>query len=273
MNSVFTRRHNSITASARLGRLLSLESTLRLRPFDGWAVPAPIVPEPVPVAELVAIALMQRPELEERRAEIQASLYALANAKLLPFSPNVILGFSTGQFGGNSNLVSTPNRLDNRVDFDAAIYFTLQNLGVGNIAITKSTASRVRQSNFRQQEMLNRVRAEVVEADARSRARFTQIDAASKAVESSRQAFDQDLARIKGREGLPIETIDSLRLLSRSRYEYLDSIIEYNRAQFQLYVALGQPPAATLARPVPASLVKPNIEKVPLPKLPMPEKQ
>jgi len=264
---------DTLTASAKLGRLLSLESTLRLRPLDGWAVPAPIVPDPVPVAELVAIALMQRPELEERRAEIQASLYALSNAKLLPFSPNVVLGFSTGQFGGNSNLVSTPNNLDNRVDFDAAIYFTLQNLGVGNIAINKSAASRVRQSNFRQQETLNKVRAEVVEADARSQARFAQIDAASKAVESSRQAFDEDHARIKGREGLPIETIDSLRLLSRSRYEYLDAIIEYNRAQFQLYVAMGQPPAATLARPVPPSLVKPTVEKAPLPKLPMPEKQ
>ena len=112
------------------------------------------------------------------------------------------------------------------------------------------------------------MRSEVVEADARSRARFAQIDTTAKAVESSLAAFDQDLLRIKGREGLPIETIDSLRLLSRSRYEYLDAIIDYNRAQFQLYVALGQPPATVLARPVPAVLAKP-----PYPKLPLPEKR
>ena len=93
---------DTLTASAKLGRLLSLESTVRLRPLDGWAVPAPILPDPVPVAELVAIAMMQRPELEERRAEIQAALYSLTNAKLLPFSPNVILGFSSGQFGGTA---------------------------------------------------------------------------------------------------------------------------------------------------------------------------
>ncbi len=257
---------DSLTASARLGRLLSLESTLRLRPIDGWAVPAPIVPDPVPAAELVAIALMQRPELEERRAEIRESLYALSNAKLLPFSPNVILGFSTGQFGGGSDLAASAGGsrfsvLDNRVDFDAAVFFTFQNLGVGNAAIAKGAASRVRQANLRQQETFNRVRAEVVEADARSRARFLQIDAGSKAVEASRQAFDQDLARIRGREGLPIETIDSLRLLGRSRYEYLDAILDYNRAQFQLYVAMGQPPAAALARPVPPGLAKPPAPK------------
>ena len=46
----------------------------------------------------------------------------------------------------------------------------------------------------------------------------------------------------------------SLRLLARSRYAYLDAILDYNRAQFELYVALGQPPACTLARPVPAAI-------------------
>ncbi len=267
---------DTLTASARLGRLLSLDSTVRLRPLDGWAVPAPIVPDPVPVAQLVAIALLQRPELEERRAEIRESLYSLSNAKLLPFSPNVILGFSTGQFGGGSDIVAAAggsrfSGLESRVDFDAVVYFTFQNLGVGNIAITKGAASRVRQANLRQRETLNRVRSEVVEADARSRARFVQIDTGSKALEASRQAFDQDLARIKGREGLPIETIDSLRLLARSRYEYLDAILDYNRAQFQLYVAMGQPPAAALARPVPPGLAKPPVEKLPSPKPLAPE--
>ena len=42
-----------------------------------------------------------------------------------------------------------------------------------------------------------------------------------------------------------------MRLLARSRYAYLDAIIDFNRAQFELYVSLGQPPADFLARPVP----------------------
>ncbi len=47
--------------------------------------------------------------------------------------------------------------------------------------------------------------------------------------------------------------IDSLRLLGRSRYEYLEAITDYNRAQFQLWTALGNPPADALARPVPGA--------------------
>jgi hypothetical protein len=49
--------------------------------------------------------------------------------------------------------------------------------------------------------------------------------------------------------------LDSLRLLGRARFDYLNAISDYNRAQFELYVSLGQPPADMLARPVPEALV------------------
>ena len=45
----------------------------------------------------------------------------------------------------------------------------------------------------------------------------------------------------------------------RSRYAYLDAIVDYNRGQFELYVALGQPPANVLARPVPTMLGAPVV--------------
>ncbi|HEX4606678.1 MAG TPA: TolC family protein, partial [Urbifossiella sp.] len=91
---------------------------------------------------------------------------------------------------------------------------------------------------------------------------FRQIEAAERAVQASRAAYSQDLDRIKGGQGLPLEAVDSLRLLGQSRYEYLDAIIDYNRGQFQLWVALGRPPANCLARPVPADLVPPPLIEV-----------
>lgn len=162
---------------------------------------------------------------------------------------------STSRFiGGNGVLQTGPRfgNFDDRVDFDAIIYFTFQNLGFGNLAQIKASDSRVRQAELRQLDTTNRIRAEVVEAHARTQAKLKQIDPALQALESSKQAFTQDMARIRGRQGLPIEVVDSMRLLGRSRIEYLDTIMEFNRTQFQLYVAMGQPPAAALARPVPA---------------------
>jgi outer membrane protein TolC len=270
---------DTLAASARLAQLLNLDPSTRLKPIDGWVVPAPIVPEPVPLSELLAIALLQRPELAARRSEVQTALYELSLAKVLPFAPNVIMGFSAGGFGGGSNLVSSPegfvagngqritaprfSSLDGRSDFDVVVFWTFRNMGVGNLALVRAADSRVRQMRLRELETLNTVRAEVAEAKARVDARFLQIDAAEKAVRASTSAFAEDTARIKGGQGLPLELVDSLRLLGRSRYEYLDAIIDYNRAQFQLWVALGHPPANALARPVPADLVPPPAVEVP----------
>jgi outer membrane protein TolC len=132
-----------------------------------------------------------------------------------------------------------------------AVAWTVRNLGVGNAALVRAADSRAEQSRLRELETLNRVRAEVAEAHARVAARGQQIDAAEKAVRASGEAYLGDLTRIRGGQGLPLEVVDSLRLLGRARYDYLDAVVDYNRAQFQLWVALGNPPADCLARPVP----------------------
>jgi outer membrane protein TolC len=262
-----------MAASARLVQLLGLDPTIRLRATDCWVVPAPIVPDPIPLPELIAISLTQRPELGERQAAIRAALLELRGAKVLPFSPNVILGYSAGTFGGGSNLASAgivqPDgsvlhqaRFDSfapREDFDAVVYWSLRNLGVGNLALVRLAQSNLRTEDLRRVEVLDRIRAEVATAYARTHARFAQIDSGERAVRAGQKAFQEDLNRTRNivKGALPIEVLDSFRLLARSRYLYLDSIVDYNRAQFELYVALGRPPADYLARPVPADLVPP----------------
>ncbi len=255
-------------ASARLCQLLDLDPSVRLHVTDGYAVPAPIVPPPVPLPELLAIALTQRPELNAQRTAIRAAFLELRGAKLLPFSPNIITGYSAGTFGGGSNLVSRgilqPDgtviqqpRFDSfagREDIDVVVYWSLRNLGLGNLALVRLGQSNLRTQNFRLVEVLNRVRAEVASGYARAQARYAQIGIGERAVKSGGDAFRKDLIRVRENVGLPIELLDSLRLLGRSRLTYLDAIVDYNRAQFELYVALGQPPADTLARPVPEVL-------------------
>ena len=45
---------NVITASARLAQLLNLNPATRLHPNEAWVVPTPLVPEPIPLRELIA---------------------------------------------------------------------------------------------------------------------------------------------------------------------------------------------------------------------------
>lgn len=243
-----------LTASAALAELLNLDPSTRLKPIDGWVVPTPLIPDPVPLPDLLAVSLLRRPELAARRSEIRTALYELSLAKALPFSPNVILGFSSGGFGGGSNRVADSgagprfSSLDGRSDLDVVVFWTFRNLGVGNLALNRAADSRVRQSRLREVATLNTVRREVAEAKAKVDARLLQIEAAEKAVQVSSDAYAEDQARIKGGQGLPLEVVDSMRLLNRSRYEYLDAVVGYNRAQYQLWVATGRPPTESLCR-------------------------
>ncbi len=254
-----------LTTSARLAQIINVDTSIRLHPTDAWAVPLPIVPDPIPVAQLIAMALVQRPELASQRAAVRAALLALDSAKVLPFSPNVILGFSGGGFGGGSNLVRPFfGGFGGRSDFDAVAYWSLLNMGVGNMALINRARAEMQATHYQQIGILNRVRAEVAENYALTHARFAQIVTNEQAIQAALGAFQKDLDRVRaraverGREVLPIELLNSFRLLAQSRSGYLDAIVDYNRAQFGLYVALGQPPANMLARPVPTNGIAPS---------------
>ena len=250
-----------IRTSASLAALVGLDSAVRLIPVDRWVVPHSMVPDPIPLQELLVIAAIQRPELQEQRADVTRALLALDAAKMLPFSPNVFIGYSAGAFGGGSNLASDPigssvyargqerfGNVSGRNDLDVIVYWSLRNLGVGNKAQIEAAGSRVRQNQYQQLMVFDRIRSEVATAYVRVHARYRQIETAEEAVREADLAWQQDLGRIRANEGLPIEVLDSQQLLVRSRLALLNSIINYNISQFQLYQALGHPQSELLVR-------------------------
>jgi outer membrane protein TolC len=254
-----------LIASANLCRLLNLDPSVRLHPTDAAVVPQPLVPDPIPVAELLAVGLLNRPELAARRSAIQAALLNLDGAKFLPFSPTTLVGFSAGGFGGGSNLVRPIfGGFSGRTDLDAIVFWTIQNLGVGNLALIRLANAQLKVAEFQELETLNMVRAEVAEAYARAHARYAQVGVYEEAVRSGYRAYHEDLDRTlfmgaaRPRDVLPIELLNSFNLLADARVDYIDAIVDYNRAQFAMYVALGQPPANSLARPVPTEGVFPS---------------
>jgi outer membrane protein TolC len=249
-------------ASHRLCELLNLDTTTRLQPLESQVVPEPVVPTRIPLPELLATALLHRPELLARRAAIKAALLELHAAKVLPFSPTVLAGFSDGAFGGGSSIGASEGEprfgnLSDRSDVDVALYWSLRNLGFGNKALIDTARARLGESQLEEMVVLDRVREEVAAAYVRTQARFAEIDVQAQAVRSGTNAMREDLVRIRGLQGLPIELLDSLRQAATARTDYLDAIIGFDQAEFQLYVALGAPPADTLARPVPNDVLHP----------------
>ncbi len=276
IEAVVAAEGEMISASARLAALLNLPPSEQLNVVDAWVVPTPIVPDTAPMHELLVIAMNQRPELAARRAGIQEALAFLRMQQLLPFSPTVLAGYSAGTFGGGSNLIATPGGFQGfseprfgsfgaRDDLDVVLFWTAQNMGLGNLGKIRFRRVGQQIAELELIRELNRVRADVATAYAQIHAKFAQIDIAKRGVESASASYAEDMGRVRNVLGLPIELLDSFRLLADGRLAYLDAVTDYDKAQFALYVALGQPPPKDLAQSIPPDLVPPPPLGKPLP--------
>jgi outer membrane protein TolC len=254
-----------LVASARLAALINLPPSVQMHTIDEWVVPTPLIPTAVPLHDLLLIALGARPELAARRAEIREALMNLRSAQFLPFSPTIWAGFSAGTFGGGSNLVAQPGGFQGfqeprfgsfapRDDVDVIMFWTAQNAGLGNVANIRLRRTQEQIAQLQLVRDLNMVRNDVAVAYAGIHARFAEIGLAERGVRAGYLAYTQDFntTTVGGpRLVLPIELLNSFRLTADARYAFLDALVGYNKAQFAMYVALGQPPAASLAKAIP----------------------
>jgi outer membrane protein TolC len=254
-----------LVTSANLAALLNIPPSAQLHAVDGWIVPTEIVPNVLPMQELLFIATQQRPELAARRNEILVAVQQLRRQIFMPLSPTVLAGYSSGTFGGGSNLVAYPGGFQGfqgpyfgnfapREDLDVIAFWTAQNMGLGNLGkIRVARAERnIAQLEFLRE--LNRVRDEVAVAYARMHASYAQIDIARQGMEAGWRSYTEDYKRVTQQEKvLPIELLNSFHLLADARMQYLDSVVNYDTAQFAMYVALGQPPTSRFAHEIPDS--------------------
>jgi outer membrane protein TolC len=251
-------------ASTRLARRLHLDPVVRIHTASPWVGPIALVDLSVPAEELVQVALQRRPEVAARAAAIGVAETRFHQERARPLLPTVWLGFSGGGFGGGSNLV--PPFLGNfkgRTDFDVRAFWMLQNLGLGNLAIQKRHRAEIGAAVGQQSRTINQVRQEVTSARDEAIAARERIDATHKQLIAAQDGFREDLERIRGTVGLPIEVTNNLELLSDARQQHLRAILDFNRAQFRLFVSLGSPPP--LDRPATEPLPPAPIAPPPLP--------
>ncbi len=234
-------------ASAELARLLNRDPSERLRPMEESVPEMPLVDPNLSLDNLLRIARDNRPELVARQAEIRAAETRQRQEKVRPLLPMLSLGWSPGNFGGGSNLV-TPQvgNFDGRIDIDAMAWWSLQNLGFGNLALWRERRAEVGQAVAERERTLNQINREVVEAHSEIQARRREVDVARQKLKRAEDGYHLDLARTKDLEGKPLEVLNSVNLLRTARLELIRALIGYNRAQFQLYVALGQPTETAL---------------------------
>jgi len=138
----------------------------------------------------------------------------------------------------------------------------LHNLGAGDIARSKEKYSQLQEANLHVAETRARVGAEVVAAARFVRAHLKTLEDAQKAVLEAQEAWRRlrDSAfGLGGRDKRydPLEPLIAEQQLHAARNQYLSEVIGYNKAQFRLYTALGNPPLCALPDAVILSVMTP----------------
>lgn len=226
-------------ASARLAQAISLSGGCQIIPTDVTVVPLQMASANTELPCLIEQGLARRPELKESRALVAAACEAYRREKYATFVPSVLLGFSTGGFGGG--LSDNLDNIDSRYDFDALMSWEVRNLGLGEKAMRRAASSRIQQAKYEAIRVMDQVAREISEAHAQIRFRQEQMEITQRAIESATTAYELNLARIRDGQGLPIEVLQSIQALESSQRAYLEAVSRYNAAQFRLQWAMGWP--------------------------------
>ena len=242
--------------SARLTRVLRLDPRAVVEPLEHDHLQITLIDPARGLDDLMSIALTNRPEIASRRALIAAAEAGVRREKARPFIPEIVLnGFQTpyemlqgGIFGFGPN-----NRLNQwvgRDDFSFQPLFQLDNVGLGNLAMIKAqrgvqslaiidlfdaqdkVAEEVNQAHANLQSAAVRV----VQADRALRTGIITLNGTVEGLEHTSR-FADVLVTISR----PQEAVYALQLLMKAFTEYYTTVADYNRAQFELFHALGYP--------------------------------
>lgn len=244
-----------IVASGRLVRMLRLKTTQDLRPTDATVLPITLVPATIPLEQLVAMGLQHRPEVAQNQSLVGAAETRLQQARLTPLLPRFDVGYSSGDFMGQHFGFNNgdPRVIGSGIRGDGVAQATweLRNMGAGDLAQIRIRKAQIAETEAQTAETQTRVVEDVTVA---AKLAFNYRSAFNAAEASVRKALDtwEGLRQVALAKLPAAKTYSTLELvlaeqrLYQARSRYLTVVIGYNKAQFQLYWALGQPPASAL---------------------------
>ena len=242
--------------SSKLVRVLRLNPSAVVVPVEPSHLQVTLIPPGRAVDDLIPIGLTCRPELASQQSLVRATLERLRQERLRPLLPNVIVGSNTGPGGTLNGSIFAGGRNDNmsssggRFDMDMGLVWTLNNLGAGNRALVRQRSAQQREAIVELYDVQDRVAQEVVQAHAELDAAAAQVQAAAVDVREAEITYRGNLIGIGQTRGAgdllqlvnrPQEAVAALQALDRAYQSYFFAVNDYNRAEFQLYRALGYP--------------------------------
>jgi hypothetical protein len=243
-------------SSADLTQVLRLDPRVVVVPREADHLQITLIDPSRTLDDLIPVGLVNRPELFSQKALVDAVAERIRREKGRILLPTIALnGFQTPaeliQFGaqgiGHGNSM---NHWSFRDDVSPQALWQWEGLGLGNRArIKEQRALQSRQivEFFKQQD---KVAAEVTRAQARLQAASVRVVQAERAMQEAIITYDGNydglaqttrFGNVLIQVYRPQEAVIALTDLLLSYNQYFLTVADYNRAEFELFHALGYP--------------------------------
>jgi outer membrane protein TolC len=243
--------------SANLTRVLRLNPRAVVIPLEHDHLQLTLIDPAQPLADLQKIALVNRPDLASKRELVEAAAARIRREKMRPLLPIVLIGgfqspggmlLQGGVFGLGPN--SSLNQWTGRDDVSLQLVWQLDAFGIGNLARIKEQRGGQSETLIDLYHSQDSVAAEVTEAHANLQSAATRVGQADRSLRTAIIAYNGNVEGLRHttRYGdvlvlvyRPQEVVYALRLLKLAFDEYFTTVADYNRAEFELFHALGYP--------------------------------
>ena len=243
-------------SSARLTRVLRLNPLAVVVPLEHDHLQVTLIDPARPLPDLHAIALTNRPELASYQALVQAAVARIRRERGRMLLPTVLLnGFQTpdemiqaGIFGIGTN--DKMNQWAGRDDVSMQLMWELEGLGLGNLARIKEQRGEQSKAIIDFFNIQDMVAADVTRAQADLQSAAARVSQAERALRSGITTFNGSFEGLQQTTRFgdvlvlinrPQEVVFALQLMKKAFDDYFTTVAEYNKAQFDLFHALGYP--------------------------------
>ena len=218
--------------SALLVNLLNIEEDVVLVSADTAIIPVKMV-EDIPDSSSSQDIYTKRPEYRSLKLGLRSIQTERKMTTTGLLMPKVRLGAYGSSFGSlDSGFVPT-NELNLSLLWQIP---TGRLLYRGDL---RQFNARVMLQENSIEQLKNQVRQEVTEAKSQLRSATKQVEIAGESLQLSAEALSQSIQRQKLGTVIPFEVFQAQEFYMKAQIDYLQAISSHNKAQYSLYVAMG----------------------------------
>lgn len=225
-------------AAARLAELLRLDPAVELTPPDLELAPTNLS-APGDLGPLIAKAVATRPELDEAAARQESARLSQRAATRGAWMPSVGAQVGVGGLGGGPRGSTLGRDFDTSVDTAFGLSWRIGPGGLFDDNRQRETTARARQSELERERTELAIRRQVVEQHTRLQALGRQLELARNALAAADETARLSRQRRETGTAIVLEDLQAEEDLARARRELLQTVADYNLAQYALRYVVG----------------------------------